>query len=148
MVTLKLARTADGFAAGEEHDPRLAITGEAANLRVQIMRSMHDAIMIGVGTALGDDPLLTVRLAGLDGVQPLRVVLDAHLHLPLRSRLVATARDFPTLALATHAAAARRGAAALEAVGVKHRARGRRRSPGAISILTKRCCGACSASGA
>ena len=51
MVTLKLARTADGFAAGDEHDPRLAITGEAANLRVQVMRSLHDAIMIGVGTA-------------------------------------------------------------------------------------------------
>ena len=52
MVTLKLARTADGFAAGSEHDPRLAITGEAANLRVQVMRAMHDAIMIGAGTAL------------------------------------------------------------------------------------------------
>ena len=66
MVTLKLARTADGFAAGDEHDPRLAITGEAANLRVQVMRAMHDAIMVGVGTALGDDPLLTVRLPGAE----------------------------------------------------------------------------------
>ena len=64
MVTLKLARTADGFAAGDEHDGRLAITGEIANLRVQVMRSMHDAIMVGVGTAIDDDPLLTVRLPG------------------------------------------------------------------------------------
>ena len=63
MVTLKLALTADGYAAGDEHDPRLAITGEAANGAVQVMRSLHDAIMIGVGTARDDDPLLTVRLA-------------------------------------------------------------------------------------
>ena len=65
MVTLKLALTADGYAAGDEHDARLAITGEAANLAVQVMRSLHDAIMIGVGTAREDDPLLTVRLPGV-----------------------------------------------------------------------------------
>ena len=104
MTTLKLARTADGFAAGEEHDPRLAITGEAANLRVQVLRSMHDAIMIGAGTALDDDPLLTVRLAGAPAFKPLRIVLDARLRLSPRSRLAATARVFPTLAIATLAA--------------------------------------------
>jgi diaminohydroxyphosphoribosylaminopyrimidine deaminase/5-amino-6-(5-phosphoribosylamino)uracil reductase len=117
MITLKLARTADGYAAGDEHDPRLAITGEAANARVQVMRSMHDAIMVGAGTALGDDPLLTVRLPGLEGVKPLRVVLDAHLQLSPRSRLGATARDFPTLAIATDAASPDR-AEALEAAGI------------------------------
>ncbi len=117
MVTLKLARTADGFAAGKEHDPRLAITGEAANLRVQVMRSMHDAIMIGVGTALGDDPLLTVRLPGA-AAKPLRVVLDAHLQLSPRSRLAVTARDFPTLAIALRSTAPER-ARALEALGVR-----------------------------
>jgi diaminohydroxyphosphoribosylaminopyrimidine deaminase/5-amino-6-(5-phosphoribosylamino)uracil reductase len=117
MVTLKLARTADGYAAGDEHDPRLAITGEAANLRVQVMRAMHDAIMIGAGTALGDDPLLTVRLPGAEAFRPLRVVLDARLQLSPRSRLGATARDFPTLAIATHAAPPER-AEALEAIGV------------------------------
>jgi diaminohydroxyphosphoribosylaminopyrimidine deaminase/5-amino-6-(5-phosphoribosylamino)uracil reductase len=117
MVTLKLARTADGFAAGDEHDPRLAITGEAANLRVQIMRAMHDAIMIGAGTALDDDPLLTVRFPGAEAIRPLRVVLDAHLRLSPRSRLGVTARDFPTLAMAT-AAAPQQRAEALEASGV------------------------------
>jgi diaminohydroxyphosphoribosylaminopyrimidine deaminase / 5-amino-6-(5-phosphoribosylamino)uracil reductase len=117
MVTLKLARTADGYAAGDEYDPRLAITGEAANLRVQIMRAMHDAIMVGVGTALGDDPLLTIRLPGAEAFKPLRVVLDAQLRLSPRSRLGATARDFPTLAIATDAAPSER-ADALEAIGV------------------------------
>jgi diaminohydroxyphosphoribosylaminopyrimidine deaminase/5-amino-6-(5-phosphoribosylamino)uracil reductase len=117
MVTLKLARTADGYAAGGEHDPRLAITGEAANLRVQIMRAMHDAIMIGAGTALADDPLLTVRLPGALDVKPLRVVLDAALRLSPGSRLGATARNFPTLAIATQAAPMAR-ADALEEAGV------------------------------
>jgi diaminohydroxyphosphoribosylaminopyrimidine deaminase/5-amino-6-(5-phosphoribosylamino)uracil reductase len=117
MVTLKLARTADGYAAGDEHDRRLAITGEAANLRVQVMRSMHDAIMIGVGTAIDDDPLLTVRLPGLDQ-KPLRVVLDSRLRLPAASRLCATAREHPTVVLATNAAPADRQAA-LEAHGVE-----------------------------
>ena len=48
--------------------------------------------MVGVGTALADDPLLTVRLPGVD-LKPLRVVLDTHLRLPARSRLAATARE-------------------------------------------------------
>ena len=82
MVTLKLALTADGYAAGDEHDPRLAITGEAANGAVQVMRSLNDAIMIGVGTACDDDPLLTIRLPGV-AQTPLRVVLDSRLELPL-----------------------------------------------------------------
>jgi diaminohydroxyphosphoribosylaminopyrimidine deaminase/5-amino-6-(5-phosphoribosylamino)uracil reductase len=117
MLTLKLARTADGYAAGDEHDPRLAITGEAANLRVQIMRLMHDAIMVGIGTALADDPLLTVRLPGAEAFRPLRVVLDSRLRLPLRSRLCATAGEFPTLVIAAEAAAPAR-AKALAAAGV------------------------------
>ncbi len=96
MVTLKIAQTADGQAAGGPHDPRLAITGPAANLRTHVLRALHDAIMVGIGTALGDDPLMTVRLPGCDR-KPLRVVLDARLDLPLRSRLVVGARDFPTL---------------------------------------------------
>ena len=85
-MTLKLAETADGYASGGPHDARLRITGQIANLRVQIMRSTHEAIMIGVETALADDPALTVRLPGLDR-KPWRVVLDTHLRLPAGSRL-------------------------------------------------------------
>ena len=98
-VTLKLAETADGFASAGANDARLRITGPIADLRVQVMRSTHEAIMVGVGTALGDDPALTVRLPGLDR-KPLRVVLDTHLRLPERSRLAATAREIPTLVIA------------------------------------------------
>ncbi|MCI4679144.1 bifunctional diaminohydroxyphosphoribosylaminopyrimidine deaminase/5-amino-6-(5-phosphoribosylamino)uracil reductase RibD [Rhodoblastus acidophilus] len=117
MVTLKIAETADGQAAGGPHDRRLAITGAAANLRTHVLRALHDAIMVGVGTALGDDPLMTVRLPGCNR-KPLRVVLDARLDLPLRSRLVVGARDFPTLVFCgAEAAPARR--VALEDHGVE-----------------------------
>ncbi|MDB5650665.1 MAG: ribD [Hyphomicrobiales bacterium] len=101
MVTLKLAETMDGYAAaGSPHDPRLIITGIAANNRIHVMRSMHDVVMVGVGTILGDDPLLTVRLPGLENSSPLRVVLDTHLRTPARSRLVATAAERPVLLIA------------------------------------------------
>ncbi|MGO8737396.1 bifunctional diaminohydroxyphosphoribosylaminopyrimidine deaminase/5-amino-6-(5-phosphoribosylamino)uracil reductase RibD [Rhodoblastus sp.] len=117
MVTLKIAQTADGFAAGDAHDPRLAITGPAANLRTHVLRAQHDAIMVGIGTALGDDPLMTVRLPGCDR-KPLRVVLDARLDLPPRSRLAVGAREFPTLVFCGAGAdPARR--AALEELGVE-----------------------------
>jgi diaminohydroxyphosphoribosylaminopyrimidine deaminase/5-amino-6-(5-phosphoribosylamino)uracil reductase len=63
------------------------------------MRASHEAIMIGVGTALGDDPSLTVRLPGVDR-KPLRVVLDTRLSLPPTSRLAQSARDVTTLVIA------------------------------------------------
>jgi diaminohydroxyphosphoribosylaminopyrimidine deaminase / 5-amino-6-(5-phosphoribosylamino)uracil reductase len=115
-VTLKLAETADGFASGGSNDARLRITGPIADLRVQIMRSTHEAIMVGIETALIDDPALTVRLPGVDR-KPLRVVLDTHLRLPERSRLAATAADIPTLVIAG-AAAPDEAARRLEGLGV------------------------------
>ena len=98
-MTLKLAETADGYASGGPHDARLRITGPIADARVQMMRATHEAIMIGIGTGLADDPALTVRVAGLDR-RPWRVVLDTHLRLEPRSRLMASARDLPTLVIA------------------------------------------------
>src|SRR5580704_1711314 len=63
-VTLKLAVSADGKAGAAGRRPA-AITGEAARARVHRMRAMNDAILIGIGTALVDDPLLTCRLPGM-----------------------------------------------------------------------------------
>ena len=111
MVTLKLAETADGFAAGDAHDSRLMITGEAANGRVRMLRALHDAIMVGIGTAKADDPLLTLRSPGLERLQPARVVLDARLELSPLSRLVATLRDAPLFVIAGHDASMEREAA-------------------------------------
>ena len=97
-VTLKFAETADGFVAGGPHDGRLAITGAASNGVVHVMRSMHDAIMVGIGTVVADDPLMTVRLPGVAS-KPLRIVLDGALRLPETSRLLQTAGDAPILVL-------------------------------------------------
>jgi diaminohydroxyphosphoribosylaminopyrimidine deaminase/5-amino-6-(5-phosphoribosylamino)uracil reductase len=96
LVTLKLAQTQDGFAAGDRHDRRLMITGQHANGFVHMLRAQHDGIMVGIGTVRADDPLLTVRLEGVEH-RPLRIVLDPHLSLSDRSRLVATASQCPTL---------------------------------------------------
>ena len=115
MVTLKLAQTANGFAGVPTQ--RLLITDEAANGRVQMMRAMHDAVMVGIGTVLADDPQLTVRLAGLEQRRPLRVVLDSKLRLPLASKLVATAHEHPVLVFCGEDAGVEQQAA-LETAGV------------------------------
>ncbi len=98
-VTLKLAVSADGKVGLAGRKPA-AITSERANARVHLMRAAHDAILIGIGTALSDDPLLTCRLPGLEKRSPVRVVLDRDLRLPLSSRLAATARDIPVWVIA------------------------------------------------
>jgi len=115
MVTLKLAETADGFVAGDAHDPRLMITGRIANNRVQMMRAEHDAIMIGAATARIDDPLMTVRLPGMDDRKPVRIVLDAALSLLRTSRLVATAKAAPVLVLCGEDAPRDRASALIDA---------------------------------
>lgn len=94
-VTLKLATSLDGRIATATGESRW-ITGEAAREQVHRLRAEHDAVVIGVGTAIADDPELTVRTPGHDGPQPARVVLDTRQRLPLESRLVRTARQHPT----------------------------------------------------
>jgi diaminohydroxyphosphoribosylaminopyrimidine deaminase/5-amino-6-(5-phosphoribosylamino)uracil reductase len=90
QVTLKLALSADGKIA-EGPGTRTAISGERANARVHLMRAQSDAIMVGIGTVLADDPSLTCRLPGLEARSPLRVVLSSHRGLPPDSRLAQTA---------------------------------------------------------
>jgi len=93
-VILKLAVSADGKAGAAGRKP-IPITGEAVRERVHLLRAQSDAIMIGIGTALSDDPMLTCRLPGMEKNSPVRVVFDGALRLPLSSRLVRSARDVP-----------------------------------------------------
>jgi diaminohydroxyphosphoribosylaminopyrimidine deaminase / 5-amino-6-(5-phosphoribosylamino)uracil reductase len=102
-VTVKLARSTEGF-AGSRQGPRLKLTGEIANAKVHLMRAHADAIMVGVGTALADDPLLNVRLPGLEARSPIRIVVDSKLRTPPTTRVVAGARDIPTWIVTTVAA--------------------------------------------
>jgi len=95
LVTLKSATTLDGRIAVHTGESRW-ITGPSARRRAHQMRMSHDAIVVGIGTATVDDPDLTCRLPGLEGCSPVRVVIDAHLQLPLVSKLVRTARETPT----------------------------------------------------
>jgi diaminohydroxyphosphoribosylaminopyrimidine deaminase/5-amino-6-(5-phosphoribosylamino)uracil reductase len=128
---LKSAITLNGRVTRGARGPR-RITGEAAERAVHRLRRRHPAVVIGIGTALADDPLLTARawpaVAADEAmpwpdVQPLRVVLDSKLRLGLDSRLVATAGESPVLVMAGEnadparaAALARRG---VEVLGVK-----------------------------
>jgi diaminohydroxyphosphoribosylaminopyrimidine deaminase / 5-amino-6-(5-phosphoribosylamino)uracil reductase len=100
MITLKLATSLDGRIATAGGKSRW-ITGTGAREAAHRLRAQHDAVLVGVETALADDPELTVRLAGFAGPQPARVVLDSRQRLPLTSRLVVTAREVPTYVVAT-----------------------------------------------
>jgi diaminohydroxyphosphoribosylaminopyrimidine deaminase/5-amino-6-(5-phosphoribosylamino)uracil reductase len=120
-VILKLAVSADDKIGAAGHKP-VAITGEAARTRVHLLRAQCDAILVGIGTVLADDPLLTCRLPGMEARSPVRVVLDRALRIPGTSRLVHSARQTPlwvmTSELAEAAAAARLGAAGAQVIRV------------------------------
>ncbi|HEX7884355.1 MAG TPA: RibD family protein [Phenylobacterium sp.] len=98
-VTLKLATSLDGRIATAAGESRW-ITGPEAREQVHRLRAAHDAVLIGVETALADDPELTVRLAGYNGRQPARVVLDSRQRLTPGCKLVQTAREIPTYVVA------------------------------------------------
>jgi diaminohydroxyphosphoribosylaminopyrimidine deaminase/5-amino-6-(5-phosphoribosylamino)uracil reductase len=95
MVTLKLASTLDGRIATQAGESQW-ITGTRARLVAHAMRGRHDAVMVGVGTVLADNPELTCRIAGFRPTPVVRVVADSHLRTPLTSRLLATTADIPT----------------------------------------------------
>ena len=95
MVSLKLATSNDG----KIFDPHVSspwITSAASRDKGHAMRADHDAILVGVGTVLADDPMLTCRLAGFEARSPVRIVLDSKWRTPLASKLVQTASQYPT----------------------------------------------------
>jgi diaminohydroxyphosphoribosylaminopyrimidine deaminase/5-amino-6-(5-phosphoribosylamino)uracil reductase len=116
-VALKLALTLDARVA--DRDGRSVwITGEEARAEVHRLRAGFDAVAVGVGTALADDPLLTVRGAVEPRVPPVRVVFDRSLRLPAESKLVQSATDVPVWVVG-RADAPAEDRTALEAHGVR-----------------------------
>lgn len=98
-LLLKLAVSADGKVAAAGRKP-FVITGETVRDHVHLLRAQSDAIMVGIGTVLSDDPMLTCRLPGMASYSPVRVVLDSALRLPLDSRLVCSIRETPVWVIA------------------------------------------------
>ena len=115
-VTLKCAMTLDGKIAAFDRSARW-ITGEEARREAHRLRSLNDAVMVGIGTVLADDPLLTVRLDPPWPREPWRVVVDSRARLPLDARLIgAGTPGRVVVAVADGAPAAR--VAALESLGL------------------------------
>ena len=106
FVTLKMAVSSEGF-VGRMGEGQVAISGAIARRQTHLLRAETDAILVGVGTALADRPLLTCRLPGLEARSPRRIVLDRHLRLPLDHPLIDTAERVPTFIATDVAEAAR-----------------------------------------
>ena len=123
-VTLKLATSLDGRIATAAGESRW-ITGQAAREQVHRLRAAHHAVVIGIETAMADDPELTVRLAGYAGPQPARVVLDSRQRLRPESKLASTAREIPTYLVASGAPDPRLTDAGVRILTVAARADGR-----------------------
>lgn len=116
-IMLKMALSSDGK-IGARGQGQVAITGDAARREVHLMRAEADAILIGIGTALEDDPELTVRLPGLENRSPARIVLDSDIRLPPDARLVSGVDRVPLYVAANLEADAQKRLA-LERHGVR-----------------------------
>lgn len=112
FVTLKLATTLDGKIALSSGESRW-ITGERARSHTHIERARHDAVLVGIGTALADDPELTCRVAGIRSSSRVRIVVDSKARLPVSSKLASTAKATPVWVVSAV------GSDALQHAGVK-----------------------------
>jgi len=115
-ITLKLAMSIDGAIADGAGKSQW-ITGPRARRAAHELRAGHDAVAVGVGTVLADNPSLTVRDAPAPRVPPIRVIFDRHARTPLDSALIKSAREIPVIVVAEKPPA--KAARALEAAGVR-----------------------------
>lgn len=100
FVMLKAAMSLDGKIATRTGDSRW-VTGPAARSRVHVLRNWYDAVLVGINTVLADDPLLTVRLTGEKGKNPVRIVVDSLARTPVTSRVLSQLAEAPTIIATT-----------------------------------------------
>ncbi len=93
-VTLKLATTRNGYMYFPDQK---WITSQAARDHGHLLRAEHDAILVGIGTVLADDPMLNCRLWGMEHRSPLRVILDSQLRIPINSKIAQSAKQYKTV---------------------------------------------------
>jgi diaminohydroxyphosphoribosylaminopyrimidine deaminase / 5-amino-6-(5-phosphoribosylamino)uracil reductase len=103
LVTLKLATSLDGRIALASGESRW-ITADAARARGHWLRATHDAVLVGAGTALSDDPLLTCRLPGLATRSPVRILFDPNLRVPVTRQLYGPGQPSPLWVIVSFAA--------------------------------------------
>jgi len=103
FVALKTAMTLDGKIATREGNSRW-ITSAPARQYVHQLRNRYDAIMVGIGTVLADDPLLNTRLEDASARDPVRIIIDGQLNLPLDSKIAQTSNNQPTLVYTSRSA--------------------------------------------
>lgn len=137
LVTLKIAQSLDGRIATGAGESRW-ITGARARAYGHFLRARHDAILVGIETAIADDPELTCRLPGLEDRSPVRVVLDSRLRLGRSSKLATTARKTPTVVYTLAAEASALTAVGVDVVRVAGDARGRPDIGAVLSDLARR----------
>ncbi len=141
LVTLKIATSLDGKIAAADGSSRW-ITGKIARRFGHLLRAEADAILVGSGTVLADDPMLTCRLPGLEGRSPLRVVLDSRLQLDTASKLAQSAKKVPVLLFTAVEDTGERGAwleaRGVEIVRLRRDARGRPDLALVLAELAKR----------
>jgi diaminohydroxyphosphoribosylaminopyrimidine deaminase/5-amino-6-(5-phosphoribosylamino)uracil reductase len=117
LVVWKVAMTLDGRVATSRGDSKW-ISGESSRARAHRWRAECDAVAVGIGTAMSDDPQLTARIEGVYR-QPRRVVFDAEARLPANSALVRSASDVLPVTVICSRAASRTSVTALETAGVE-----------------------------
>ncbi|NPV27725.1 MAG: bifunctional diaminohydroxyphosphoribosylaminopyrimidine deaminase/5-amino-6-(5-phosphoribosylamino)uracil reductase RibD [Firmicutes bacterium] len=117
FVVLKTAMTWDGKIATSTGQSRW-VTGSAARTYVHRLRNIYDGIMVGIGTVLADDPQLTVRLEGIPTRNPVRIVVDSRLRVPLQAQVVNQLSNARTI-IATTEQAPREKITELEQRGVE-----------------------------
>ncbi len=135
-VTLKLATSLDGRIATALGESRWITSAESRQV-VHRLRADHDIVLVGLETALVDDPELTVRLDGYEGPQPARGVLDSRQRLPLGSRLVQGAKQSRTLVLTTAQPSQELRAMGVEVVQVEPNKEGRPDPTATVAALSE-----------
>jgi len=137
LVTLKIAQSLDGKTATVSGQSKW-ITGPEARRFGHLLRAKNDAILIGIETALADDPELTCRLPGLEDRSPVRIVLDTRLRLPEGAKLVRTAKQTPTIVFTVANGGGTLVASGVEIVKVARDPRGRPDVGAVLAELARR----------